>query len=124
MVSHAGSHTSDVRGMKVWWKLVFALSCTARRARRPDKPNIILILADDLGWNEVSWLVNLEPHVMLESYICDVKAMSEEHSIVLTKERPCQMMREVHCQFSGTMRGLKLPTCRFYNIVCLFLYIC
>ena len=46
--------------MGLWWILFFAVSSwTARKYRRPDKPNIILILADDLGWNEVSWLVNV-----------------------------------------------------------------
>merc|ERR1712183_346883 len=42
--------------MGLWLILFFTVACSiARKTRRPDKPNIILILADDLGWNEVSW---------------------------------------------------------------------
>ena len=47
--------------MELWLILFFILTCGARKTRKPDKPNVILILADDLGWNEVSWLVDLEP---------------------------------------------------------------
>ena len=58
MFEHINSFSLLVSGMQVCFLiLIFSAISAGKKGRsgKNTKPNIIFVLADDIGWNEVSW---------------------------------------------------------------------